>query len=280
MAHSRRLPNPKPKKLPKCPPEAIKTGIQKNLRARNPITYGLASRRSRYSPSLLNKSPLVKGQTTATSNLKAGCVLQNKCKGALQKIYINMKFLLDQSGYMGCADSGKPMISKTGNTLNKPHSVVKLAHLLFTCTYATGKNVLLPGVNPTEDTKNYPTTENTSPDKHLSLLKKKKQLVDSSSDEDTVEVIPTHCPPPPKRVQGSKYDIFKSGVESLVGEIREMGSHPKDDIKSTVNKNSMGLPSVLENDANAEVPVSLAETTNQMVCKAWLEDTITKMEQS
>ncbi|KNZ45602.1 uncharacterized protein VP01_79g7 [Puccinia sorghi] len=186
----------------------------------------------------------------------------------------------------------------------------ELTHSLFTGTYATGKNVLLPGVNPTEDTENYPTTENTSPNNYLSHLKKKKQLVDSSSDEDTVEVIRTHRPPPPKRVRGSKYDIFQSGVESLVGAIRETGSHPKDDIKSTVNKNSMGLSSggslqsqalqkllamfldemtttkyvrfvkVLENDANAEVLVSLAETTNPMVCKAWLEDTITKMEQS
>jgi hypothetical protein len=122
-----------------------------------------------------------------------------------------------------------------------------------------------------------------------------------SSDDEKVEVVknPTKSN---KRVRESKYDILKSGVESIVNVLKNQtgqtdnkpniesdavtkphastGSARKEAIQLIATMFFQKVPisdyirfiSVVESEASAEVFVSLASTTNPTVCQAWLED--------
>ncbi|KAI7943044.1 hypothetical protein MJO29_012888 [Puccinia striiformis f. sp. tritici] len=249
-------------------------------------------------------------------------------KNDLRKIFINTEFLRNQSGF-GWDDSTKMITadSDTWDELIRAHPKKKLAKLrlnpiewydlgyrLFTGTYAKGKTALRPGELPVSPSD--PINESSGNQSGLSGLSansiKRRQSKwakkeDTSSDDDAVKVVePCTRTPAPKRIRGSKYDIFKSGVESIVGAIRETGTvapdvkpikaddeEPKPNIEPVKNRlvcqealdlmASMFLAevstheyvqyiTVVESEANAEIFISLASSTNVMVCKAWLDN--------
>ncbi|KNZ48268.1 hypothetical protein VP01_5788g1, partial [Puccinia sorghi] len=152
------------------------------------------TRRLHYSTSLFIKSPLAKGQTT------------------LRKI--------DKSsfGWYPRTEMAHPK-QKLATLCANPIQWYGLAHSPSTSTYATGQNTLHPGMIPFEDTENYPATGNTALDKQTTCLKKKKKKNYFSSDNYSMEVVLSPRRLPLKQIQGSKYDILKSSVEPLVGEI-------------------------------------------------------------
>ncbi|KAH9443141.1 hypothetical protein Pst134EB_027492 [Puccinia striiformis f. sp. tritici] len=106
-----------------------------------------------------------------------------------------------------------------------------LGYRLFTGTYAKGKTALRPGELPVSPSD--PIHESSGNQSGLSGLsansikhrQSKWAKEDTSSDDDAVkEVEPCTRTPAPKRIRGSKYNIFKSGVKSIVGAIRETGT--------------------------------------------------------
>ncbi|KNZ50764.1 uncharacterized protein VP01_424g1 [Puccinia sorghi] len=118
-----------------------------------------------------------------------------------------------------------------------------------------------------------------------------KKKDDTSSSNDNVAVVPcATCPSATKKFKRSKYNIFKSEVESLVGAIQETGSNRKEDKKKTASVSKGKDPfasiflskvttlkyvkfiKVVESKKNAKVFLSLASTNNGFVCQAWLEE--------
>jgi hypothetical protein len=180
--------------------------------------------------------------------------------------------------------------------------------LLFTGTYATGVNAVLPGAPPPEQPDNEETS-GVPPQLSKRCLPNKKEVKDdAASSSDDAAVVQPGRRTAPKRIRSSKYEDFKAGVESIVGAIRDVGSHEdkkptikiKDDKnKPTVEKTSVRQKAlqllssmflqeistakyvkfikVVESESNAEVFLSLSSTTNPSVCRAWLQETSNKL---
>ncbi|POV97415.1 hypothetical protein PSTT_15063 [Puccinia striiformis] len=263
------------------------------------------------------------GKGTDNGNLKSeGWTELKNQKGHVRKLYIDLEFLKSLSGFgwnpltgmvTSDAEIWDDLISQHPKrkfaTLRKGNITwFNLADELFAESYATGATALQPGQAPPP--KQDPDNANPVPLDLSGLstnsIKRRqaaaKAIDIESSDDDGVEVVKRSAPDPPKkRIRESKFDILKSGVQSIVDVLRGNPSQPdiKLDIKPALvpEVNSAPLLSirqeaiklmasmlleevpiseyiqfikVVKSEANAEVFVSLASTTDPTVCKAWL----------
>ncbi|PLW17556.1 hypothetical protein PCASD_21596 [Puccinia coronata f. sp. avenae] len=129
-----------------------------------------------------------------------------------------------------------------------PISWYSLAHSLFTGTYATGVNAVLPGATPPEQLDNEETSGVTPQLSKRRLLNKKEVKDNSASSSDDAVVVQPGRRTAPKRIRSSKYKDFKAGVKSIVGAIWDVGSHkdkkPTIKIKDNKNKTTVEKTSV------------------------------------
>ncbi|POV98812.1 hypothetical protein PSHT_13858 [Puccinia striiformis] len=241
-------------------------------------------------------------------------------KGSMRKLYVDQNFLLKQSGFGKDNDTGAVTADddvwdelieahptrKFKSLRTTPIDWYDLAKTLFSKTYAKGVTAFKPGQVPPAAVDVEDSTSGQQVVSGSAAVVSKRKLKDSKKDEyissdDGVEVVPqaTDRTPAPKRVQGSKYDIFRCGVNNLVDAIRESrddikpvvqpDTKPKvKDVHSTVNATSskpnsrsealqliasmflevlsteeyIRFINVVQGKANAEFFVSLAATTN------------------
>ncbi|POW08696.1 hypothetical protein PSTT_07370 [Puccinia striiformis] len=165
-------------------------------------------------------------------------------------------------------------------------------------TYATGATAL----NDPDEPNN--TSSELSGLSKNSVKRRKiaaKAIDLDSSDDDKVEVVKKPArEPPKKRVRENKYDVLKSGVDSIVEALRgdkgqsdikpnikppvatepnpAPASNPRQEAIKLIASMFFGVVSiteyisfirVVETEADAEVFISLASTTDSTVCKAW-----------
>ncbi|POW15488.1 hypothetical protein PSTT_02126 [Puccinia striiformis] len=218
-------------------------------------------------------------------------------KNDLRKIFINTEFLRNQSGF-GWDDSTKMITadSDTWDELIRAHPKKKLAKLrlnpiewydlgyrLFTGTYAKGKTALRPGELPVSPSD--PINESSGNQSGLSGLSansiKRRQSKWAKKEDTHPTMMPSRWWSP----------VHEPQLQSAYAAPND--EEPKPNIEPVKNRSvcqealdlmaSMFLAevstheyvqyiTVVESEANAEIFISLASSTNVMVCKAWLDN--------
>ncbi|KNF06205.1 hypothetical protein PSTG_00713 [Puccinia striiformis f. sp. tritici PST-78] len=244
-------------------------------------------------------------------------------KGAVRKLYIDMEFLLGLSGFGWDEAAGMVTADEdTWDELIEAHPKRMFATLrkgricwynlaveLFDNSCANGATALLPGqAPPKRESEEGDHGQSISSGLSTNSIKRRKartQEIDldlESSDDDKVEVVKrANREPPKKRIRESKYNVLKSGVESIVEVLRGNSSQtnikpdikpvaapePQSEPKLTVRQAAIKLMAsmffgkvpvmdyvryiqVVESEVNAEVFISLANTTDATVCTTWL----------
>ncbi|POW19396.1 hypothetical protein PSHT_04671 [Puccinia striiformis] len=186
-------------------------------------------------------------------------------KGHIQKLYIDLEFLKSLLGFgwnpsTGMVTSDAEIWDDLISVSFQPHShyqtvidlpsatqqhpkrkFVTLSNELFAESYATGATALQPG-QARPPPKQDPDEVNPLPSdlsglstNSIKRWRAAAQAIDiESSNDEGIEVIKRAArDPPKKRIRGSKFDILKNGVESIVEVLRGQPSQPdiKPDIK-------------------------------------------------
>ncbi|KNE92571.1 hypothetical protein PSTG_14005 [Puccinia striiformis f. sp. tritici PST-78] len=234
-------------------------------------------------------------------------------KGDIRKLFIDMKFLLGLSGF-GWNDTTQ-MVTADGDTWDElieqhPKRLFSKLRRSTVPWYNLAEELFLDGTYATGATAlNDPDKPNNTSSELLGLSKnsvKRRKIAAKaidldSSDDDKVEVVKKPArEPPKKRVRENKYDVLKSGVDSIVEALRgdkgqsdikpnikppvatepnpAPASNPRQEAIKLIASMFFGVVSiteyisfirVVETEADAEVFISLASTTDSTVCKAW-----------
>ncbi|KNF03567.1 hypothetical protein PSTG_03092 [Puccinia striiformis f. sp. tritici PST-78] len=166
-------------------------------------------------------------------------------KGHIQKLYIDLEFLKSLLGFGWNPSTG--MVTSDAEiwddliSQHPKRKFVTLSNELFAELYATGATALQPG-QARPPPKRDPDEVNPLPSdlsglstNSIKRWRAAAQAIDiESSNDEGIEVIKRAArDPPKKRICGSKFDILKNGVESIVEVLRGQPSQPdiKPDIK-------------------------------------------------
>ncbi|KAI7941298.1 hypothetical protein MJO29_013372 [Puccinia striiformis f. sp. tritici] len=213
---------------------------------------------------ILDQVALGKGTDNGNLKGKGWTALKNQ-KGHIQKLYINLEFLKSLLGFgwnpsTGMVTSDAEIWDDLISVSFQPHShyqtvidlpsatqqhpkrkFVTLSNELFAESYATGATALQPG-QARPPPKRDPDEVNPLPSdlsglstNSIKRWRAAAQAIDiESSNDEGIEVIKRAARDPPKKqIRGSKFDILKNGVESIVEVLRGQPSQPdiKPDIK-------------------------------------------------
>ncbi|KAI7946152.1 hypothetical protein MJO29_012540 [Puccinia striiformis f. sp. tritici] len=194
-------------------------------------------------------------------------------KGAIRKLYVDLKFLKAQSGFGWNAATGMVTAEKgTWNELIEAHPKQKfcilrtmtihwfdLAAELFDTSMANGEGAVLPGEAPPKDggDKCSPDLTNSSDLSKISVKRRRgltKAIDLDLSDDDEITFKQSAREPPKKRIRESKFDVLKSGVEAIVEVLRGGQENTKPDQKPAIKP-----------DVEAPAPVRVLSTRQQAI---------------
>ncbi|POW02164.1 hypothetical protein PSHT_12180 [Puccinia striiformis] len=198
-------------------------------------------------------------------------------KGAIRKLYVDLKFLKNQSGFGWNAATGMVTADKgTWKELIEAHPKRKFASLramtihwfdlankLFDTAMAKGEGAVLPGQATPKDKGNKVFTGLTdSSELSKTSIKQRQGVIKGDLDESDDEITMVKQParePPKKRIRESKYNVLKNGVKAIV-EVLRGGQHDTKPNQKPVIKQDVEAPPPIRVQSTRQEAIALMAT--------------------
>ncbi|KNE96933.1 hypothetical protein PSTG_09802 [Puccinia striiformis f. sp. tritici PST-78] len=198
-------------------------------------------------------------------------------KGAIRKLYVDLKFLKNQSGFGWNAATGMVTADKgTWKELIQAHPKRKfvslramtihwfdLADELFDTAMAKGEGAVLPGQATPKDKGNKVFTGLTdSSELSKTSIKQRQGVIKGDLDESDDEITMVKQParePPKKRIRESKYNVLKNGVKAIV-EVLRGGQHDTKPNQKPVIKQDVEAPPPVQVQSTRQEAIALMAT--------------------